>query len=105
MAVLKYTALAKAKAARVFAVSAFVFVYMARLATCSPPLTLAMTRLAEANPCEISRNASYIAKFCTPDTRSYANWLVCDDGGWEEYTSAEHGCRAAEVFPAVRAKT
>ena len=96
----------KVKFLLIIALSCVCFFYVAVLASSSVPFTRAMTRLDEpdGNPCVIARNATYIQTRCQLSTAIHGPRYVCDDGGWEEYSSAEVGCHAAQLYYSVVAK-
>ena len=90
----------------ILGLSCICFFHIAVLASSSMPITRAMTRLDEpgGNPCTIARNATYVQTRCRLSTAIHGPRYICEDGGWEEYSSAEVGCHAAQLYYSVVAK-
>ena len=77
----------------------------------SPPFATSVTLVTEANPnpqhapCRMAQNATYIQTYCAPDPKAERYpWMICTDGGYEEYRSAQAACFAANAYFSTAAK-
>ena len=67
----------------------------------SPPFASSITEGDSPSdaPCGIARNATYVKELCVIDGGAQVPpFLICDDGGFHEYISAEAACVAAEQY-------
>jgi hypothetical protein len=104
--VIEYVRTQKVLVARVLMGACFAFAYIISRTVSFPPLTMALTNMSgvENNPCAIARNETYIATHCKLNTEPTGPRLLCVDGGWRDYSSAETACLAARAYPNAHAK-
>ena len=100
----EYVLRLRGKASTVLAVEGLLFGVTLVHAQASPTFTLAMTSLATDNPCAVAAQPSYRAAHCVNNGREWGPELLCDDGGFAEYSSAFDACVAARDFFPVTTK-